>query len=242
MALPEAATTITSPAPEVQASATPAAQVATPALAAGDDPSALKAQLESLLKWKAEAEGDLKKGRDARRLTEEKAAADKVEAEEKIRAAGDFAKLHEIEREKRTALEAQLADLAPKAERLSAHEKRVISKLDAATAKGDLPAHVVRSIVSIAARDPDEALEILEQYRDEHRASLSQASPGKQPANPAPVAGGPAGSPPVRKSVDAMTPAEIQNLKSTDPAAFAALFGGAPNGKPAFSLGKWLGG
>jgi hypothetical protein len=82
-------------APEGQAPAPAPVAVATPAQPAGDDPAALKAQLDSLLRWKAEAEADLKKGREAKKAAEDKAAAEKKAAEDKARELGDFAKLHD---------------------------------------------------------------------------------------------------------------------------------------------------
>jgi hypothetical protein len=200
--------TPTPPAPEGAAPAIAAVQPATPAQPAGDDSAALKAQLDALLKWKAEAEADLKKGRDARKAAEEKAAADKAEAEKKIREAGDFAKLHDLEREKRAALEAQLAELAPRAERLTAHEQRVMNKLEAAKAKGDLPGHIVRAIDFTAKVDVDEAYDIL----TDHLASIASAPAPKQPAPPAPAQGAAPASPAPHKALGQMTPAEIANL------------------------------
>ncbi len=219
----EPTTTTTTPAIESPAPATPAAQAAPPAPTAGDDPQALKAQLDSLLRWKAEAEADLKKGRDARKAAEEKAAADKAEAEKKIREAGDFAKLHDIEREKRAALEAQLAEIAPRADRQTAHEKRVLAKLEAAKAAGDLPAHVVKALDSILKIDVDEASD----YLDAHRASVSAQAPAvKQAAPPAPGTGAAPSSPPAPMDLKHPSVADLQRLKTTDPVQWTRIING----------------
>jgi hypothetical protein len=199
------------PAPDAQAPASPAVQAnANPVPTTGDDAAALKAQVEALLKWKGEAEADLKKGRDAKKAAEEKAAAEKADAEKKAREAGDFAKLHDAEREKRTALEAQLAEIAPKAEKASAHEKRTLAKLEAAKAKGDLPSFIVRAIDNASKVDVDEALDIL----DDYRASIGTGPAPKQPAPPAPPQGGAPASPPAKKRLEDLTVAEIHQLKA----------------------------
>ena len=125
------------------------------------DVASLTAQLDALLKHKSALEGDLKKYRDAKNENEVRATADRADAEKKAREAGDFAKLHDAEREKRVSLEARLAEISPMADRHSAHEKRVVAKLDAAKAKGDLPAFVVRSIDIAAA----EVVLILRHFR-----------------------------------------------------------------------------
>lgn len=241
MASPEATSPTTTPVLEAPA-AIPAVQAtANPAPAAGADNAALQSQLDALLKWKASAEADLQKGRAAKTAAEERAAADQAAAMAKALEAGDFAKLHATEKDARIALEARLAAALPMAERLSAHEKRVLAKLEAAKKDGTLPSFITRSIDIAAMRDVDEALDIL----DEYRASLATAPAApaaKQAAPPAPGTGAAPASPAVKKDVNSMTPAEIINLKSTDPKAHAEAFSGAPNGRPAFSIGKWLGG
>jgi hypothetical protein len=228
----------TQPALDGQAQPAASGQPATPEPVAGEDVIALKAQLDALLKHKQALEGDLKKYRDARKEIEDKAAADKAAVEAKLREQGEHLKLYELEKDKRAALEAQLADLTPKAERLTAHEKRVQAKLEAAKAKGDLPSFIVRAIDVAALRDVDEAADIL----DEYRASQSAAAPAaKQPATPAPAVGGAPSSPAPNKRLEDMTTAELDNLRRTDRAAFDALIGAAP-GKQGRTFGGWFAG
>jgi chaperonin cofactor prefoldin len=222
--------TTTQPAPEGQAN-TQATTSAAPAPDAGEDFRAqlveVQKQLDAVLKHKGALEADLKKHRDAKKEAEDRVAAEKAEAEKKLKEAGDFARLYDSEKEKRAALEAQLADLSPKAERLTAHEQRVKAKLDAAKAKGDLPTFIVRSIDIAAARDVDEALDIL----DEYRSSVASGTPApKQPAPPAPSTG--AAPPSPQPAIDLARPsvADLQRLKATDRAAHDALiFGRKPS-------------
>lgn len=232
-------TTVNPSAPEGQTPATASGQMAPPAPVAGEDAASLKAQLESLQKWKASADADLKKYRDERRSLEEKAAADKAAFEARLRETGEFAKLAEIAEEKARALEAQLADLSPKAQRLTAHEQRVRTKLDAAKAKGDLPSYLVRAIDAAASRDVDEAADIL----DEYRSAQASAQPAlKQPAPPAPVPGGAPPSPAVAKRLEEMTTAELEQLKRTDRAAFDRLIGAVGSRPASRTFGGWLAG
>lgn len=215
---------------------TPAASgtQATPAPGAGEDLAAIKSQLDAVLKHKQALENDLKKLRDAKKERDEIAAKEKADAEAKLKEAGDFAKLHLLEKEKAAALEAQVAELAPKAERLTAHEKRVAAKLEAAKAKGDLPSYIVRAIDAAAVRDVDEAAEIL----DEFRASQSVAAP-KQPAPPAPIQGAAPPTPKSTKRLEDYTTAELEQLRRTDKAAHDALIGAvAP--KAGRSFGSWF--
>lgn len=214
------------PAPVEQAPAAASGQQATPAPVAGEDTAALKAQLDSLLKWKASAEADLKKTRDAKRAEEEKAAADKAALEAQLREQGKFAELAKQKEDEARALAAQLAELSPKAERLTAHEQRVAAKLEAAKAKGDLPSYLVRAIDAAAARDVDEAADIL----DEFRASQASAQPApKQPAPPAPTPGGAPPSPAAPVNLSNPSVADLQRLKAEDPARHRAfIFGGSP--------------
>lgn len=208
------------PAPDAQAPASPAVQAnANPAIPAGDEAAALKEQVASLLKWKESAEADLKRGRDAKKAAEEKAAAEKADAEKKAREAGDFAKLHDAEREKRAALEAQLAEIAPKAEKHTAFEKRALEKIEKAIAAGDLPAHVVRSLTTISKVDVSEALDVL----DEFRASIGTGPAPKQPAPPAPPQGGAPPSPAPMVNLTNPSVADLQSLKASDPAKYAEI-------------------
>jgi hypothetical protein len=208
-------------APEGQAPAPAPVAVATPAQPAGDDSAALKAQLDSLLRWKAEAEADLKKGREAKKAAEDKAAAEKKAAEDKARELGDFAKLHDAEKERRLALEAQLAELTPDAQLARDLKKRKQEAVEAAKADTSLPAYIKRAIE--AARDPISAAEIL----DEFRASQTQPA-SKQPAPPAPSLAGAPPSPAMPVG-QIRSVADLQNLQATDPAKFNAIVRGGPS-------------
>jgi hypothetical protein len=224
--------------PNPQASATPANPSAvaqpngTPAPAAGEDVAALKAQLDAVLRWKAEAEADLKKGRDARKEIEAKAQAEKAEAEKQLREAGKFAELAKVKEDEAKALAAQMAEFTGKASQYDAITKAMGEKITAAKAKGDLPSYIVKALD--ASPNPVSALDIL----DEFRAAQASATPaGKQPAPPAPATGAPAAAQTPKKDVNALTPQEIQNLK---PEERAALFGTATTNKGAFA--SWFGG
>jgi chaperonin cofactor prefoldin len=193
--VPEATET-TTPTPEGNATTTPA----TPA----EDAAALKAQLDAVLKHKTALEADLKKHRDAKKEHEDAIAKERAANEAKLKEVGDFAKLYDSEKEKRAALEAQLAELTPKAERLTAPEKRIGEKLLAAKAKGDLPSYIVKAIDAAAARDVDEANDILDEFR-----AAQPTAPAKVTASPAPNTGGaPAAS--STKKLEDMSPAEIR--------------------------------
>lgn len=184
--------------------------------------TALQAEYEKLSKHKAAMDADLAKLRAAKKEQEDRAAAEKADAEKKAREAGDFAKLHDAEKERRLALEAQLAELSPKAERLTAHETRMKAKLDAAKAKGDLPSYLVRSLDAAAARDVDEAVDIL----DEFRASVSATPTGKTPAPPAPAQGAAPAAAPAPLDLKNPSVADLQKLKASDPAKYAAIVHG----------------
>lgn len=211
----EPTATTNPPTPSVDTS-TATNAVATPAPGAGEDLAKRLAEVEAekaaLLKWKATADEDLKKGREARKQLEEAKAAAAAEAEKKAREAGDHAALNKALEEKQRALEAQLAEVLPKADRLNAHEKRVMAKLEAAKAKGDLPNFIVRAIDVAATRDVDEAADIL----DEFRASQGAAPASKQAAPSAPAQGAPASIQPAAKKLSEMTAAEIQSLPDAE--------------------------
>lgn len=214
--MPEAADTPTTPAaPEAQATTT-----ATPT--AEERLAELTARFEKLEKHKAAQDADLAKYRASKKEQEDRFAAEKAEAEKKAREAGDFAKLHDAEKERRLALEAQLADLSPKAERLTAHETRMKAKLDAAKAKGDLPSYIVRSLDAAAARDVDEAVDIL----DEFRAAASVTPAGKTPAPPAPAQGAAPAAVPAALDLKNPSVADLQKLQANDPAKYAAIVSG----------------
>lgn len=233
--MPEAnaETTINPQATASPAPATTAVQpAATPAPAAGEDTASLKAKLDAVLAWKAEAEADLKKGRDARKAIEEKAQADKAEAEKQLREAGKFAELVKVREDEVTALKAQMAEFTGKASQFDAVAKAMGDRITAAKAKGDLPSYIVKALD--ASPNPVQALEIL----DEFRAAQASATPaGKTAAPPAPATGAPATAPAPKKDANALTPQEIQNLK---PEERAALFGTAATNKGAFA--SWFGG
>lgn len=231
--------TVNPSAPVEQIPAAASGQQATPAPDAGEDAAALKAQLDALLKHKGALEADLKKYRDAKKAEEDARATEKAALEAKLRQQGEYAELARQKEEEAKALAAQLAELKPKAERLTAHEQRVAAKLEAAKAKGDLPSYLVRAIDAAAARDVDEAADIL----DEFRASQASAQPApKQPAPPAPVPGGAPPSPTPAKKLDQMTPAELEQLKRTDRAAFDALIGAASGSQTSRSFANWISG
>lgn len=214
--MPEAADTPTTPAaPEAQANT-----AATPT--ADERLTALQAEYEKLSKHKAAMDADLAKLRAAKKEQEDRAAAEKADAEKKAREAGDFAKLHDAEKERRLALEAQLAELSPKAERLTAYEKQLQSKLDAAKAKGDLPGWFVRSLDAAAARNVVEAVDIL----DEFRAAASVTPAGKTPAPPAPAQGAAPAAAPAPFDLKNPSVADLQKLKASDPAKYAAIVHG----------------
>ena len=229
--MPEANAETTTTNPQATASpATPSAVAqpnGTPAPAAGEDVSTLKAQLDAVLKWKAEAEADLKKGRDARKAIEEKATADKVEAEKQLREAGKFAEIAKLKEDEAKALAAQLAEFTGKASQYDAISKTMGERITAAKAKGDLPSYIVKALD--AAPNPVHALEIL----DEFRAAQASATPAaRTAAPPAPATGAPATSPPApsNKKLEEMTPAEILNLNAEQRKAH---FGDSPLGRPA---------
>lgn len=225
MAEPTETTNPNPAAPEGQAPASAAVQPnATPAPAAGEDANALKAQLDSLLKWKAEAEADLKKGRDARKAAEEKAAADKVEAEKQLREAGKFAELAKVKEDEANALRAQIAEFTGKASQLDSITKTMGEKIAAAKAKGDLPSFIVKAID--AAPNPVTALDIL----DDYRAAQAQAPKGNTPAPPAPQQGAAPATPAAPINMANPSVADLQTLKAKDPGAFRRLiFGQGPS-------------
>lgn len=215
---------------------TEAAQVTTPPAAvpqdppsavpaqAADDPVALKAERDALLKHKAAIEADLKKLRESRKADEDRVAAEKADAEKKLREAGDFAKLHDAEKEKRLALEAQIATLTPVAERFTAHEARVKEELDAAKAKGDLPPHITMAIdLAVRAGDVDAAKVILEGHT---KAFVTPGAPPKQPAPPAPAQGAAPPSPAPPINMDGPSVSDLQRLKAEKPAEYRALING----------------
>lgn len=217
--------------PQDQPSAVPAP--------AADDPAALKAERDALQKHKLALEADLKKLRDARKVDEDRVAAEKADAEKKLREAGDFAKLHDAEKEKRLALEAQVAALTPVAERFTAYEKRVKETLDAAKAKGDLPAHITMAIDGLVqAGNIDAALVVLDGHT---KAPVTPgATPPKQPAAPAPNPGGAPPTLPPGKKPSEMTDKELDNLRATNPDAYYAHIGGSAPGKTNSSVLDWF--
>ena len=231
----EPTATINPPAPEAQAppSQPPSGTATQPASAPGDD-----SVLASLLKHKQALEADNKKLREKERERDEKAAAEKQAFEAKLKEQGDFAKLYDSEKEKRTALEAQIAALTPKAERLTAHEQRIADKLAAAKAKGDLPSHIVRAIDIAAKVDVDEAFDIL----SEHLASIGTGPAPKQPAPPAPPQGGAPAAQPAPLDLKNPSVADLQKLKTSDPVAHARLISGRTAPAADVSFGARLAG
>jgi hypothetical protein len=125
--------------------------------------------------------------------------------------------LHDAEKERRLALEAQLAELTPDAQLARDLKKRKQEAVEAAKADTSLPAYIKRAIE--AARDPISAAEIL----DEFRASQTQPA-SKQPAPPAPSLAGAPPSPAQPKKLEQMTEAEIY---STPVAELQKLLGKA---------------
>jgi hypothetical protein len=211
-------TTTNQPGPEGQAQPQGSAPQANPAPVAGEEVAALKAQLDSLSKWKADAENDLKKYRDARKQTEAQAAAEKAELEKQLREQGKFAELAKQKEDEAKALAAQLAEVSGKASRLDAIEKTMFDRVAAAKAKGDLPSYIVKAID--IAPNPAAALDVLDDFRAE-QAKHAGVPPAKQPAPPAPAMGAAPAAQPSAKKLDDMTPQEIHNLT---PEQRAALF------------------
>lgn len=200
-------TTTNQPGPEGQAQPSGSAQPANPAPVAGEEAAALKAQLDALTKWKAEAEGDLKKYRDARKAAEEKAAAEKADLEKQLREQGKFAELAKQKEDEAKALAAQVAEYSSKASQYDSITKAMSEKIEAAKAASDLPAYIKKAIASAA--NPVAALDIL----DEFRAEQAKAQPAsKQPAPHAPAQGAAPAAQPPSKKLDDMTPAEIHSL------------------------------
>lgn len=203
--------------------AAPEAQANTSATPTADERIAeLTAKLDKLEKHKAAQDADLAKYRASKKEQEDRIAAEKAEAEKAARAAGDLTKLHLLEQEKREVAERRLAELEPKAERLTAHETRMKTKLDAAKARGDLPSYIVRAIDAAAARDVDEAVDIL----DEFRAAASVTPPAKTPAPPAPAQGAAPAAAPAAFDLKNPSVADLQKLKASDPAKYAAIVHG----------------
>lgn len=230
-----AITTTTTPAAEPQANA-PAVQSA-PAVttAQADDP----VTVASLLKHNGALVADLAKLRAKEKERDEATAAQRAEAEKKMREAGDLAGLLAAEREKKAALEAQLATLTPQAERFTAHEQRVKAKLEARKAKGDLPAYVTAAIdIAVRGGDVDAAFEFLLEF-EKASAPVAQGA-SRTPASPAPNTGGAAATSPPGKKPSEMSPAELETLKATDPNAYYAHIGGAPPGKTNGSVLDWF--
>lgn len=208
-------------APEGQANPqAPSNAPATPAPGAGEDIAArlqrMEADQQKLLAHKQALEADLKKYRDRDKERDEATKAEKAALEAKLREQGDFAKLLEIEREKARALEAQYAALAPKAEAYSAFEARAKDEIAKAKEAGGLPDYLVSLIDSV---DPVRAVEALQKFR------AASATAPKQPAPPAPAPG--AAPPPSNVPGTVRTIADLQNLKTSDPARFEQIVRGA---------------
>lgn len=227
-------TTTTQPTPAESTQPQGSAPQANPAPGAGEDAAALKAQLDALTKWKAEAEGDLKKYRDARKQAEEKAAAEKAAFESQLREQGKFAELAKQKEDEAKALAAQVAEYSHKATQFDAIHKTMSERVAAAKAKGDLPTYLVKAID--AAGNPAAQLEILDEFR---AAQANAQPPAKQPAPPAPATGAAPAAQKASKTLDQMSPQEISQLKPGDP-AFQELSSGGRTGKPTFNMRAWV--
>jgi hypothetical protein len=199
--MPEANTTNETPAAVEQpkAAAQPVA----------DETAELRAQLAKVLKHKEELEADLHKTR-----------AKREEEAKKAKEAGDFAKLLDMERERATALEAQVKQYEPDAIIGRAAKERAAQAVEAAKADPNLPSYVKKAIE--AARSPLDAADILAEFRAQAKQPLPTApAVGAAPAN----TGG-------AKGLNDLTPAEILSLK---PAELDSLLGAKKNGATAWS-------
>lgn len=197
----------------------------------------MKAQLARVLKHNEDLARDNAKYREQRKEEERKATEAQAEAERKLREAGEFAKLHDVEKEKRTSLEQQLASVLPKAQRYDAVEQRARAEVDAAKAAGNLPSWLVKAVDTAARVDVVEAREILEEFR---RGQQAPGSPA--PASPAPALGAAPSAGRVSKRVEDMTVPELAALQSSDPVEYARLTGGSSNGTKngSFNPLTWL--
>ena len=202
-----------------------------------EDVATMKAQLARVLKHNEDLARDNAKYREQRKDEERRAAEAQAESEKKLREAGEFAKLHDVEKEKRTTLEQQLASVLPKAQRYDAVEQRARAEVDAAKAAGNLPSWLVKAVDTAARVDVVEAREILEEFR------RGQQAPGTPaPASPAPALGAAPSAGRVTKRVEDMTVPELAALQSSDPVEYARLTGGSSNGTKngSFNPLTWL--
>ena len=203
-----------------------------------EDVASLKAQLARVLKHNDEIARDNAKYREQRKDEERKATEAQTESEKKLREAGEFAKLHDVEKEKRTALEQQLASVLPKAQRYDAVEQRAKAEVDAAKAAGNLPSWLIKAIDTAVRVDVVEAREILEEFR----RGQSTTTTAVVTASPAPAPGAAPPAQRVSKRVEDMTVPELDALRSSAPDEYARLVGGPPNGAKNGSMNplKWL--
>lgn len=204
-----------------------------------EDVASLKAQLARVLKHNEEIAKDNAKYRERQKEEERKTAEASTEAEKKLREAGEFAKLHDVEKEKRTALEQQLASVLPKAQRYDAVEQRAKADVDAAKAAGNLPSWLVKAIDTAVRVDVVEAREILEEFR---RGQSSTTATPVASASPAPAPGAAPPAQRVTKRVEDMTVPELDALRSSAPDEYARLTGGSSNGSKngSFNPLKWM--
>jgi hypothetical protein len=171
----------------------------------------------------------------AAKANEEKAAADAAALEAK-RAAGELGPVLEQREKDLAAARADLDRIKPLADRYAASAEKKKTANETALAEPGLPSVVKRGIeYALGKGDVEEAADLLEI----HRASVAPGAP-KQPAHPAPNSGGAPASPKPAKSPAEMSPAELENLRATDPDAYFRHVGGTPPGKSTSSILSWM--
>jgi hypothetical protein len=183
--------------------------------AQGTEVATMKAQLESLLKHKAELEADLQKYR-------KRNEADAQKAKE----AGDFAKLLDMEKESRAALEAQLKELSPLAEIGKLTADRAAKEIEEAKADSTIPSFVRKALEAV--KSPLDAADILREFR-----SSVASTPATKTTTIAPAQGAPAAASP-SKTLAQMSPEEIMNAPLDDLRKATGMNGSDP-GKSFFS-------